>query len=225
MRDKAVVLFCKLPVAGEVKTRLASETDKEFAKKIYALILNRLIFHLDSFCHKNEIDLYFFVSQSKIDEFKIYIESIIEKFIDDRYIRLQIGEDIGIKMVNAFDFLFSAGHHDVVLIGSDIVGDMTTNVSDAFLKLCKYDYVVGPAFDGGFYLIGASNGFDRSLFDGIEWSTDKVLKKLLFNLEIKKYTFDLLNRMLDIDRFQDLKLAVESGFIESDIVEDRLKSL
>jgi len=218
MKNSAIAIFCKLPIPGDVKTRLAAETSDKFAKDVYSLLLNRLLIDLYEYSQKSGVDLYYFVTKDRREDFKNYLNSIFLKSIDSNSIKLQKGDNIGNRMLNAFGDLFSLGYKNMVLVGSDIVGNMVTNLDKAFFYLTKYDYVIGPAFDGGFYLIGASNVFDGSLFDGIQWSTDKVFQRLLNNLQGKKYTFGLLDKMLDIDNFEDLKRAVGLGLIEKDIL-------
>lgn len=218
MKNSAIGIFCKLPIPGEVKTRLAAKTTDKFAKDVYSLLLNRLLIGLYEYSQQSGVDLYYFVTKGRREDFKKYLNSIFLKTIDSNAIKLQTGDNIGNRMLNAFDDLFSLGYKNMVLVGSDIVGNMVTNLDKAFFYLTKYDYVIGPAFDGGFYLIGASNVFDRSLFDDIQWSTDMVFQRLLNNLQRKKYPFGLLDKMLDIDNFDDLKKAVGLGLIEKDIL-------
>ena len=122
----------------------------------------------------------------------------------------QRGEDLGARMAHCFHEAFSKGFHRVVLIGSDLPDLPAEIIDEAFTSLEKIDSVIGPAYDGGYYLIGFNKGsFTPEVFSGIEWSTETVLQKTLDILKNQKRTVHHLPRWGDIDTLEDLKQFVE----------------
>lgn len=216
MKDSAIALFCKLPKKGEVKTRLASETNEEFATKLYDLLLQNIVHQLIPFSKSTQTDLYFFIHDNKIEQFHDYLLSILKKTVYKNFIKCQLGRDIGERMANAFDCLFGKGYKKIVIVGSDIVGHLNKNILNAFEMLDNAEYVIGPSFDGGFYLIGTKDHCDKEVFDCIYWSSSTVLNQLKTNLNNKHYSFLETETMLDIDHFEDLKYAIDRNLLDID---------
>jgi hypothetical protein len=117
---------------------------------------------------------------------------------------LQFGEDIGKRMQNAFCAEFKKGYTSIVLIGTDCPGLDAENVTKAFELLKSNELVLGPALDGGYYLIGLSAP-QEELFKGIEWSTSSVFEKTMEIAEIAQLSVGILPTKQDIDTFDDLK--------------------
>ncbi len=225
MKDSAIALFCKLPKRGEVKTRLASETNEEFATKLYDLLLQNIVHQLIPFSESTQTDLYFFIHDNKIEPFHDYLFSISKNPVQKSSIISQIGRDIGERMANAFDCLFGKGYKKVVIVGSDIVGHLNKNILSAFEMLDIAEYVIGPSFDGGFYLIGTKDHFDKEVFDCIYWSSSTVLNQLKTNLKNKRYSFSETETMLDIDHIEDLKYAIDRNLLDIDTTNNLGSSL
>lgn len=116
---------------------------------------------------------------------------------------LQQGDGLGEKMKNAFERIFK-NHNKVVIIGSDCAQLTANIVTEAFEKLAIFPFVIGPAIDGGYYLLGM-NRFSPEVFDNIEWSTSSVLSKTIEIVKHLDQPYHLLPELSDIDCEDDWK--------------------
>ena len=143
----------------------------------------------------------------KIRENDIWNPDIYQKY-------QQFGDDLGIRMLNAFKNGFEAGYEKVMIIGSDLYDLSEKNIEKAFVALNTNDVVIGPAEDGGYYLLGM-NSLQENVFKNKEWGTASVRKDTLTNLTDKKVK--LLEFKNDIDVYEDIVNIPEimSTFIEN----------
>jgi rSAM/selenodomain-associated transferase 1 len=192
---RLLAVFSKNPIAGLVKTRLASSVGADEALRVYEALreiteretapatCTRAIFYSD---YLPEEDL----------------------FMHGRTMAyLQEGADLGERMHRAILKGFELGFRQVVLIGTDCPGLTTFLINEAFDLLEANDAVIGPARDGGFYLIGL-NAPMPELFLNRRWSTPEVLQDSLRILREKGAEWALLPALSDIDTIDDLR---ESG--------------
>jgi hypothetical protein len=117
-----------------------------------------------------------------------------------------VGRDLGERMENAFKETFLQGFNEVLVIGTDIPA-LTPSLIDKALKALKNsDAVIGPCFDGGYYLIGfRKEMFLSDIFKGIQWSTEGVFKDTMEVFSKKIYKVYVLPKLRDIDRIEDLR--------------------
>ena len=192
--QKALLIFTRNPELGKVKTRLATTIGDAAALKVYQKLL------------EHTVDI---TQPLKVDKFVFYSEQIQENDHWDTTIyskELQKGVDLGERMHHAFELLFKKGYRQIVIIGSDIFELTTKNIQEAFTGLDTANFVVGPALDGGYYLLGM-NTLNKSLFEHKKWGTSTVLKATLKNLAHEKVA--LLATKNDIDTYDDLKKSGE----------------
>lgn len=188
--SKCLLIFTRNPELGKVKTRLAKGVGDANALTIY----KRLLEHTKETVQP--IDCVKRVGYSvKVRSEDLWDDTIFEKF-------QQKGEDLGIRMKNAFKQAFDLGHMKVVIIGSDLYDLRQTHIEKAFETLETKDVVVGPALDGGYYLLGLSQ-LIPSIFENKKWGTDSVLKDTLDDLQT--YSVGMLETLNDIDYAEDLK--------------------
>jgi uncharacterized protein len=116
----------------------------------------------------------------------------------------QQGKDLGERMSNALLQAFAAGYTKVLLIGSDCPDISRALVSEGFMLLDTHDIVLGPAHDGGYYLIGLRRP-EPELFLNMEWGTERVLQQTLDKICAAKLSVALLPELRDIDRIEDLR--------------------
>lgn len=177
---------------GQVKTRLAATIGDEKALEIYKLLLNHThAITADLKCVKN---VYYSDSIIPVD---IWNKGGFTK-------RVQSGDDLGERMLNAFESAFNDGHEQVMIIGSDCYQLSTEMILDGFNHLNQHDVVIGPAEDGGYYLLGL-NGLIPALFSGKAWSTDSVCNETLADVEKLNLSYKLLPTLNDVDVAEDLK--------------------
>ena len=192
MTDKGLLIFIKNPIKGKAKTRLAATVGDDEALRIYKELLR----------HTREtatdIDANRYLSYSFfIDENDEWSNELFQK-------SLQISGNLGLKMKTAFEDAFAKGNQKVVAIGSDCASLTTEIVKEAFDKLETHDFVIGPADDGGYYLLGMRT-FAPTVFDDVVWSTEQVLPKTIENIQHLNKTYDLLPTLSDIDYEEDWK--------------------
>ncbi|WP_343065392.1 TIGR04282 family arsenosugar biosynthesis glycosyltransferase [Arenibacter arenosicollis] len=185
-----LLIFTRNPELGKCKTRLAATVGDEIALDIYKFLLNHT---------KN------FTKGLNISKWVCYSDNIWENDIWDNFIydkKVQYGDELGQRMANAFMDGFEAGHKKIIIIGSDMY-DLTENdLKEAFNSLHHHDYVIGPAIDGGYYLLGMKV-FNPTLFENKNWGMDTVLEATLHDLKDENYI--MLAPKNDIDYFEDIK--------------------
>ena len=187
--DNALLIFIKNPEKGKVKTRLAQTVGEDKALKIYKALLS----HTRNIAEALPVHRYLFYSQY-INEADEWSTTHFEK-------RLQIEADLGSKMAVAFQQVL-AKHSKAIIIGSDCASLTPEIVYSAFDKLNKFPYVIGPAEDGGYYLLGMRE-FTPTLFRDIAWSTESVLPTTLQKIKNLNKDYFLLPILSDIDYESD----------------------
>ncbi len=185
-----LLIFTRNPELGRCKTRLAATVGDETALEIYQFLLE----------HTVEI-----TAQLDLEKEVYYSEEIWKDDIWDNNTyskKLQTGIDLGERMANAFKAGFKAGYEKIIIIGSDMYDLNQKDLEGAFETLERTDFVVGPATDGGYYLLGMKS-FKEALFIDKAWGTGNVLKDTLKNLEEER--FELLKERNDVDYYEDIK--------------------
>ena len=187
----ALIIFVKNPVLGKVKTRLADALGEENALMVY----QKLLQHTCLITINIPADKYVFYSEY-IDHNDLWKNEAYKK-------ELQYGNDLGEKMRNAFEMLFQKGYKEVVIIGSDCYELTEEIIMNAFDQLKEKDVVIGPAKDGGYYLLGM-NVFISQLFTRKSWSTSKVSQQTLTEIEFFNYSMYQLPVLNDVDTPADV---------------------
>jgi hypothetical protein len=190
MSKSVLIVFQKNEILGKVKTRLAASIGNEKALEVYQLLIQ----HTYSILHQTDVKCMVFYSD--------YIPET-KSNLDFDY-RLQFGSDLGERMKNAFATVFIEGFDQAVIIGTDCAELNLDHLKQAFLKLKQYDTVIGPALDGGYYLLGM-NSLIPELFSNISWSSDQVLQQSISKLKLLNRSVTLLESLSDIDRIEDLE--------------------
>jgi rSAM/selenodomain-associated transferase 1 len=196
MADKAIILlFVKAPIGGQVKSRLAAEMGEETALDLYRCFVLDIVNTLDSSGYPFRI-LYYPHDG----------DSALATLLGRRHhVMPQKGKDLGTRMENAFRQIFSEGYGRAILIGSDIP-DLTPAVfREALDSLENNDVVIGPAADGGYYLIGFhKRSLLPPLFHEREWSTNRVFREALEILRDASLRIHLAPEWGDVDTKEDL---------------------
>ncbi|NOY68740.1 MAG: glycosyltransferase [Deltaproteobacteria bacterium] len=192
----AIIFFVKSPVAGKVKTRLGREITQTNAVFLYKNFVKDIFSTLGK-CDC-EIRIYFSPENGRSRIMKLLGEPIA--------VYPQQGDDLGKKMENALHETFETGFEKAVLIGSDIPDISKDIIISAVDALSAYPAVIGPATDGGYYLIGfTEKAFMPGLFSGIVWSGPEVLSRTTDLFKKNKIDFFMLQALMDIDTLNDLK--------------------
>ena len=187
---QALIIFVRNPVLGKVKTRLAATIGDEKALDIYKQLLQ----HTFNIC-----------SQVKAEKYIFYHEEIMEDDIwnaADFYKRLQVSTDLGDKMKAAFQELFNAGYKKIIIIGSDCLQLSPAIIESGYSMLQEKDAVIGPAKDGGYYLLGL-RAMHEFIFENKKWSTASVFSQTLAELKQHHLSTGLLPELTDVDTEKD----------------------
>ena len=188
MKKEVVLVFQRNEVLGKVKTRLAAGVGEEQAMEIYRYLLNKTYLALK--------------------EITVPVTTYFSEFIPENPIhsaenkQVQVGGDLGERMRNAFVAHLESGMEKVVLIGTDCPSLEGIHLVQAFEALEHSDLVLGPARDGGYYLIGMKRRADF-LFEGITWSSELVLSQTLTLAAEQGLHSSLLPILEDIDSLED----------------------
>lgn len=187
-----LLIFVKQAIEGEVKTRLATDIGNKNAVMIYQQLLTYTkLITKELSCNK----IVFYGN-------KMPIKDIWQA---DNYQReIQEGQDLGQRMSAAFCKGFEKGAGKVIIIGSDCIEITTDMITDAFSHLDTNDCVLGPAKDGGYYLLGMKR-LHPFLFQNKVWSTDTILQATLADCEENSLSYHLLPILNDIDTISDLQ--------------------
>lgn len=192
MNKDLIIVFLRAPELGKVKTRLAATIGDARALMIYDRLLE----------HTLRV-----VVDCATDKQAWYADAVPTQ---DRCaalgfeVDIQRGDDLGERMQHAFENAFGAGFGKVVIIGTDLPGISTSLLADAFVELDMHDAVLGPARDGGYYLLGLRS-MEASLFRNKSWSSSSVAEETLADLHRAGKNVALLPKMIDVDTEADLQ--------------------
>jgi len=184
-----LIIFTKNPIPGKCKTRLAKTIGDVPATELYKVLLRHtalITVPVNAFKEVHYSDF--------VEENDMFPNSFVKK--------IQTGTDLGEKMKNAFAKGFQQGFQHIIIIGSDLLDITTEDINDAFDALETYDYVIGPAEDGGYYLLGM-NKLINNLFENKDWGSNTVLQNTL--IDLKDEHIALLDERNDIDTYEDLE--------------------
>lgn len=197
INKNAVIIFCRYPAEGKVKKRLAEITGSAFAAECYRLFVEKLI----SECKK--------INSGETQCFIFYSDPLDKKIVKEwlgpgfEYFP-QKGSGIGERMHNSYKKIFNIGFKKVLLIGTDIPDLSADVINHSLIDLDNADYVIGPALDGGFYLLGMKK-HNAHIFDNIKWSNENVLNSLIQKISADDKTIAYAEELTDIDTIDDLR--------------------
>jgi len=184
-----VGIFAKPPCPGLVKTRLIPDIGADKAARVYRYCLEYTL----EVARESGLESHLYLSE-------IYDDELLQ---NEEY-SVQKGSDLGARMFNATRDLLTTSTDGAIIIGSDCLDISPGHLLQAARDLADHELVLLPALDGGYALIGFTNG-DPELFRDISWSSDQVLAQTLKRAEKLDYRVSLLETVRDIDTLQDLE--------------------
>lgn len=191
MAEDCLIIFLRNPELGKVKTRLAATVGDDTALAIYLRLLQKTRLAAEEV----DVDRALFYSEYA-DREDSWANELFHK-------ALQHGYSLGERMQNAFQQQFEAGYKKVCIIGTDCWELSATVIEEAFNLLNRFDCVLGPAEDGGYYLLGMKKLLP-DFFENKNWGTDTVLEETLRDIQHHELTYALLPTLRDIDDESDL---------------------
>ena len=193
--QRRVLLFLRAPELGRVKTRLEKKMDAATVLRLYRCFVRDI---LETLTIGGYDLLVFFTPPHRGSAVQAWLGETVP-------IQAQTGKTLGDKMRNAFSDVFATDVDEAVLMGSDLP-DFDSRIMDAsFESPKKKDLVIGPAEDGGYYLIGfRKHAFNTDLFSGIDWGTASVFSKTMGKIVAAGLNCHVLPSRQDIDTHEDL---------------------
>jgi uncharacterized protein len=188
-----LIIFTRYPRPGQAKTRLIPALGPEGAARLQIAMTQHSLLQARGL--KQPIAIYYTNGEER--ELRDWLG-------EDLCYCTQCAGDLGAKMLGAFWDRLGEGNGAAVIIGTDCPGLDTQLLAQTFEALQTSDLVLGPALDGGYYLIGLRRVIP-ALFDNITWSTDQVLSQTLAIAKGLNLSIHLLPELPDIDRPEDLK--------------------
>lgn len=198
MPEITVVLMARYPEPGQVKSRLASHIGDPGALQVYESLLARAVNAVTSL-DANRFSRAVAVTPASCSDL------FAEEHLDFDLVVPQVEGDLGRRMHSALDlFINKKSMSACILIGADIPRLSIEVIEEAAIRLAAADLVLGPAVDGGYYLIGM-NKMHPELLEGIEWGTSTVLERTLEKARVSGLTVALLHELRDLDNADDLE--------------------
>ncbi len=201
-----ILLFVKSPAHGPVKSRLAQTVGAEMATALYRNFVLDMLATLSDVIAAGR-------SALRVCFFPPAAGGEIRDWLGNAYALMpQEGNDLGGRMKNAFLTCFAAGYRRVIVLGSD-TPDLTSDaIAEGLDCLNRYGAVIGPARDGGYYLLGfQAEAFSAAIFSGMPWSTSQVFDLTMEAFRRVETDVCILPPWRDIDTFADLQALREGS--------------
>ncbi len=197
LTTQALIIFAKLPRAGDVKTRLGEAIGMQEAARIYQCFAEHA-FSLGRELLEKECKVYvFYGPAASVDEMRTWVGPLLRLIPQE-------GMTLGDRMHHAFEVTFAEGSKRSVIIGTDVPELDLLTLEQAFNSLSHQDAVIGPSSDGGYYLLGM-NAPTKELFDDVAWSSETVYHETIQRLSRLNLSFAQFDELADIDTIADYK--------------------
>ena len=200
----ALVIFAKAPIPGEVNTRLCPPLTPDEAATLHGSFVLDMLERTKLAAVTRQLPFHRYLAcapSSGLVFFKIMEERQGVRLLD------QVGEDLGQRLHRTFVDLFAKGYKQVIIVGTDVPALPLSVYQEAFAMLGRSDVVLGPALDGGYYLIGLTQPAEQ-LFAGVPWSTDQVLAVTQQQANALGLTIELTAAWRDEDTIADLQALI-----------------
>ncbi len=191
-----IIIFTRYPAPGKTKTRLIPALGADGAALLYRNMTQHAMDVVKGLAKTRDFSL----------EIRYYEgnRELISKWLGiELFYREQTGPDLGERMWRAFQDAFQEGRTRVLIIGCDCPGIHGEILETALERLAEYDLVLGPANDGGYYLVGLSTPC-RPLFRNVTWGSNEVLAQTLTIARECGLSVGFVDALDDIDRPEDL---------------------
>ena len=192
-------VLIKYPEPGKVKTRLAKHIGTEeaasFCRRIAEHVLKRT-----APADFGYLRIVFYTPDEMRQQFA--------DWLPDELLKVQRGRDVGERMEHALEEMFALGAEKAIVVGADIPGLHREIIDNAFQNLDHADMVIGPAMDGGYYLIGMKSPHPE-IFWNIAWGTGEVFRKTVAKIEKKGLRYRAVETLFDVDGLGDFLKAEE----------------
>lgn len=211
MTKKRLIIFTRYPVAGKTKTRMISALGEQGSADLHREMTEYTLRNLLSLGSEKSTEIEVYYSDGNLSLMKAWLNPVILSFsannsslkINPIFYHAQANGDLGKRMQRAFEEAFNDAIEQVIIIGTDCPDLSEKVIQDAFMALNSHNVVLGPASDGGYYLIGLNKLFP-ALFENIDWGSDRVLAQTKRIIKQQKLSAYYLPILTDVDRPNDL---------------------
>lgn len=205
--DTALIIMARYPQRGTIKTRLASAIGEDATIELYRAFLTDLALKFAAAHNqRSQYDLHWCYTPADID-FGALLSTLTPTLSASMRFFPQQGEGLGERLHHAFRAACRQGYRKTIVIGSDSPHIHLAVIAQARASLDHADVVLGPADDGGYYLIAMRE--PRDVFTGIPMSTSQVLQMTIELARQQKLSVSTLERLFDIDELPDLLRLTE----------------
>jgi rSAM/selenodomain-associated transferase 1 len=193
---ECLIVFTRYPEPGKTKTRMIPLLGSEGAATLQRQMTEHTLAQVKQLQNQYPISIEVYFAGGN--------PQLMEDWLGSNIVYQRQGEgDLGFRMVSALQSAFNNGSSGVVIIGTDCPGLNSQIMEQAFAVLANHDIVLGPAQDGGYYLIGLRRLIDE-LFSGISWGTSEVLQQTVEIAKQIDLAIAYLPTLADVDRPEDL---------------------
>ena len=192
--NNALIIFTRVPIPGQTKTRLMPFLTGEECAQLHTCFIR------DIYAKAKQADTDVFVFYTPEEE-KTKLRYVLN---EDTVFFSQRGEDLGMRMKLAIDSVLQMGYEKVILIGTDIPQVRTETFEKAFSDLDEHDIVIHPTYDGGYYLIGMKMEQD-TIWKVRAYGTNTVIQETLRHMQEENLSVAVGEKYYDIDDKYDLK--------------------
>lgn len=196
-----ICVFARLPELGKVKSRLAKSCGEKKALEIY----QKMFSHVASTVESSRFHSVFYLAGES--------ESLFEEFSDTYESKKQVDGDLGRKLKAATQEQCAEGNGSIAIIGTDCIDLSQDDFSAVESYLDDVEVVLGPAQDGGYYLIAMNRPY-TCLFENIDWGSARVFEQTMTILHEQNISYRLLSEKNDLDYWEDLPQKWRDDFGE-----------
>ena len=197
MGQARLILFTRYPEAGKTKTRLIPALGAQGAADLQKRMTEHVVAQIKIFLAVEDVAAEIHYAGGN--------DLLLQDWLTTALPCLsQGGGSLGERLELAFSAAFASGAGRVVIVGSDCPGLNPANFAEAFAALASHDLVLGPATDGGYYLIGLT-AQQPSLFTEISWGGSEVFETTRAKASSLQLTTHILEQLADVDRPEDLR--------------------
>ena len=195
---ETLIIFSRYPEPGKTKTRLIPALGAGGAAELQRQMTEHILNTARKYKSFRDLTIEIYFAGGN--------EQLMSEWLGKelKYVP-QVSGDLGHKMRSAFDRSFKLGNQRVIVIGIDCPDINQAILENAFNSLQEQDLVIGPAEDGGYYLIGLNQSIPQ-LFHNINWGTEKVLKQTKYIAQKLNLSIYDLPTLSDVDRPQDIAI-------------------
>ena len=201
-KNCGLIFFLKYPQKEKIKTRLAKVIGDSFTLELYRCFILDMLEKLKNLPYPLHL---FIAPPEKVPAMRQWLGKGLPISFHP-----QEGGDLGERMKNAFEKMFQLGYNSCIIMGSDFP-DLPLSVPiEAFEKLKTFGAVIAPTLDGGYYLLGFQRDhFCRTVFQNVEWSTDRVFQQTMNIFKQTNARVKTLRKWRDVDDLDDLEDLLE----------------